>query len=371
MASRKPRVLLAGPYPHPGTMEGTFGRILTTMETSPFLGPHVDFIPLRKTIPADGPLPKRLVLDIVRTLRALPVRADAMHIIMQRRRSLVRELPMLMGARLAKVKIIMDIRAGSLQGDLGSADTPSYQKQMTIKALQMADHMVMECASDVRYVRERFGIEGIYLPNIIKKSQFDSLKPALLPPRKNEPLKLVYTGRFIKEKGINEVLDALELLSLKGRKVEFHLVGAGDDGMLLTRIRRLVEAPPEGIRVVDHGFVDVETLYSLLSASHVFIMPTTWPGEGHSYSLNEAMANGLGLILSPWLHLPDLVPEGGVNVADAASPHSIAASIEEYILHPERLHKAGELNRQRVKESYLDEVRYPKLLELYRQSIRG
>ncbi len=362
-ADGKIRVMLAGPYPRPGGMTGTYGRILDNLRTSPILAKEVEFIPHRVTLPADGNLVKRVVIDLARLAKSMRHKPDILHFIMQKYRALYREYPMLNIAKAMGVKTIADIRAGTIQYKL-SRKSHKLQNAMMKNILRHVDAIVLECKKDVPFIKEHFGREGLYMPNVVLERDFRSVKPATLALKKGQPLILIYSGRYWPEKGVDVMLEALEILSRRGIKVELHLTGQGKDPELLRMINTFTETPPEGILVVDHGW-DVPDLYGLLASAHIFVMPTYWDGEGHPNSVTEAMMAGLGMILSDWIHREDIIPAEGAIIIPPRNPVALADAVERYIDDSALLVKAGLINRKFVEENYLDSICYPRLLKLY------
>jgi glycosyltransferase involved in cell wall biosynthesis len=358
-------VALAGPYPASGGMTGTYGRIMGNILQSPVMAAEVSFSKLALTLPAEGSLAKRAVVDLARFRRALRERPSLVHLVMQYNKSVYREWALLRMARDRGIGTVMDIRAGRLQRCIRERHN-RLQNHLLGELFRDSDVVLLECPKDVAYVQDRFGRTAIHIPNVMLQSEFDRIQPASLPPGPGEPLRLIYSGRYIRTKGILTVLRSLDILAGRGRPIEFHLTGGGPDAELNAIIRRYVDAPPPGITVVDHGW-DVPDLYALLASAHVFVMLTSLPGEGHSLSLTEAMATGLGLILSDWMHRADLMPSEGGLIVMPDDAEGCAAAIETYAHHPEALAQAGAANRRHCREHFLDTVAFPQLLGLYRE----
>ena len=358
-------VLLAGPYPHPGGMTGTYGRILNNLRMSPVFEKDVDFIPHRVTLPADGGFVKREIIDLARGARSLIRRPDVLHFILAKFRSLYREYPILHAAKRTGVKTLVDIRAGSLQPML---ERRGYRLQNGLmrSLLRAADAVVLECWKDVTFLQDQFEREGLYLPNVALASDFDRVKPSSDAPGDGRPIRLIHSGRYAHFKGTGVLLETMKILSERGLKAELHLTGQGSDPDLLREIRAYADDPPAGIRIVDHGW-DVPDLYGLMASGHVFVMLTDWRGEGHPNVVTEAMMAGLAMILSDWRHREDVVPDEGAIIVPSTDHGALAAAIERFATEPGLLARAREVNRRRVKEHYLDSICYPRLLQLYKQ----
>jgi glycosyltransferase involved in cell wall biosynthesis len=364
-SGEKIRVMLAGPYPHPGGMAGTYGRILDNIRNSTVFRDAVEFIPHRVTLPADGSFPRRWLIDMVSGARSLAQRPDVLHYIMQKYRAAYREFPVLTAARAIGIRTAVDIRAGALQWMLRRKNH-RLQNAIMRNLLRRSDAVIMECPKDVAFLREQFGREALYLPNIVPEEEFRRIRPVLEPPREQRPIRLIHSGRYLFDKGTGVVLEALQLLSQRGIETELHLTGQGDDPELLEMIHKSVESPPRGTAVVDHGW-DVPDLYSLLASADVFVMPSHWFGEGHPNAVSEAMMAGLAMVLTDWMHREDVVPRSGAIIVPPRDPVAVADAVERYATDPELLTRARRTNRRRVGERYLDSICYPELLRLYQR----
>jgi len=364
-AGRKIGVMLAGPYPHAGGMTGTYGRILGNLQSSAVFEAEVDFFPHRSTLPADGNLVKRQLVDLGRAARSLRRKPNLLHFIMQKYRALYREFPIIKAAGALGVKTILDVRAGTLQAMLGR-NGHRLQNGMMNNLLRTADALVLECKKDVAFVEERFGRTALHLPNVALAADFGRIRPAAALPDGERPIRLIHSGRYAKFKGTTLLLESLKFLSRKGVRAELHLTGQGNDPEVLRAITASVQDPPAGMIVVDHGW-DVPDLYELMASGHLFVMISDWMGEGHPNVVTEAMMAGLGMVLSDWLHREDIVPPEGAIIVPARDPEALADAIARYANEPGLLARAREVNRRWVEEHYLDRVCYPRLLDLYKR----
>lgn len=97
-----------------------------------------------------------------------------------------------------------------------------------------------------------------------------------------ESAKLIcYTGRLVKEKGVQKLIDAIGIL--RRNRLDVYLVIAGD-GDLLDSIRSLGDK-----YIIALGKIDFSSIINLLDASDVFCLPTDYP-EGLPTSILEAAA---------------------------------------------------------------------------------
>lgn len=119
------------------------------------------------------------------------------------------------------------------------------------------------------------------------------------------PLKLVFLGRLIPEKGIYECLAAASLLKDHGRSFTLIIAGAGpEEDALKSRVDAL------GLRdeVVFLGPLFGDDKNRLWRDSDVFVFPSYT--EGLPYALLESMAAGTVPITTPVGAQPEVVEEG-------------------------------------------------------------
>lgn len=106
--------------------------------------------------------------------------------------------------------------------------------------------------------------------------------------------RLLYVGRITYEKGIMELIDALNLLKMKDIEYEMHFVGPLDIQMQSNFETKIREYNLEK-RIVLHGQVtDVEQLSIHYKQSDMFVFPSHH--EGFPRVIYEAMAHSLPII---------------------------------------------------------------------------
>jgi len=118
--------------------------------------------------------------------------------------------------------------------------------------------------------------------------------PVPVTPRFQEPHKLLSVSRLAaleRYKGIDDVIQAVHLLTQDGVPLEYHVVGDGDDRDRLTAMAQ--ELTPPGV-VIFHGRVGDEELKALYSSTDLFVLPSG--GEGFGIVFLEAMAYGKPVI---------------------------------------------------------------------------
>lgn len=183
------------------------------------------------------------------------------------------------------------IQLGNLKGQL----VCMVFDQLLKHAAQNADLMLLkEGAVHTRYAR--FARNGKPFCHSMHRSQ-DVIEEKRLEERlatleRDRPLKAVYAGRFIAQKGMLDAIEAIACAKRKGVMVEYHFWGSGPEEA--TMRRQVAE-----LGVVDlvhfHGFVEYSPQFISQLAEYdlLLFMPRV---EETARVLYDAMAAGLPLL---------------------------------------------------------------------------
>jgi glycosyltransferase involved in cell wall biosynthesis len=149
------------------------------------------------------------------------------------------------------------------------------------------------------------------------------IAPAPRPARAGRPLRLVTVARLSPEKGIDDLLAAMELLARDGRDVRLVVAGDGPDA---GRLRALASHRGVADRVRFAGFVPHgRALVALLDEADAFVLPSR--SEGLPHSLVEALARGLPAIVSDVGGMPRLLAGGAGVVVAQQRPDELARAV--------------------------------------------
>jgi glycosyltransferase involved in cell wall biosynthesis len=188
------------------------------------------------------------------------------------------------------------------------------------------DLLLFQSQEDLDQVRARhYRVRTAYLGNGVQDHWFTGPVQAPLPPRDQA----MFVGRLVREKGVIDLLDALEKvpdlrLSIAGTQLPTERDGLGD---LVES--RAASAPLAG-RVALLGMVDSAALTAHLHSSAFLVLPSY--REGVPRSIIEGMAAGRPAIVTDVRGCRELITHG-VNgfVVPPGEPRSLARAMEAMV----------------------------------------
>ena len=153
-----------------------------------------------------------------------------------------------------------------------------------------------------------FGIDDFWLEN---------LNPQTVQLAEGKKLRLVYAGDICENKNLLTIVQAMELLRLKGWKITFSVAGK----ILSHEVYKRVMAA-EGVTYA--GLLTKEDLLQLYRQNDLFVMPSFKDTFGLVYA--EALSQGLPILYSEGQGFDMQLPEGSVGYR--VDPHDAQALAE-------------------------------------------
>lgn len=208
-----------------------------------------------------------------------------------------------------------------------------------------------------RYVRPGAPVHNLLI-SLVPTSALRRTTPRTMPPT-SEPWRLLWVGRLDPDKGLEVLLDTMNLLgSPDARPVELELVGSG---LIEAELRERVRAMGLEDRVRFRGYVPFgEQLESLYEQSTAFVLPSN-ESEGFPQVILEAMAAGLPVVSTAVAGIPFVIKDGVSGLlVPPRNPKALADAILRAVSDPHlytRLSAAGlELAHQYTLEAQRDRM---------------
>lgn len=170
--------------------------------------------------------------------------------------------------------------------------------------------------------------------------------PSTTPLAPPPPLRLVYVGRIIPQKGIHVLLLALRHLQVQRQPIHLTIIGRTPpwERAYGETVRQLAE----GLHITRPGFLSPLALPAHLWEHHALVCPSQ-SKEAFGLVNIEAMAAGLPVIASRIGGIPEIVDETcGQLVTPPQSPHRWEHALKLWLEHPQIYLQAQEGAKKRA-----------------------
>lgn len=180
-----------------------------------------------------------------------------------------------------------------------------------------------------------------------------------------DPLRLLFAGSCIRQKGVEDLIEALALV--RDLPLLLDLAGPRDiEPGFNRRLMRLIKARHLTDRVTFHGLVDSQTLARLYASADIFIFPSHY--EGYGMVLGEAMKAGLPIVAADNGPVSEILADNeNALIVPARDSKALAGAIRK--LAEDSAMRERFARRSRDLAEHLPSWRYT--CELVREAIRG
>jgi glycosyltransferase involved in cell wall biosynthesis len=268
-----------------------------------------------------------------------------------------RDLAYLLVAKLLRARVVYQVHGGQLPHKF-------FERSRVLTALLrwslgLPDLVLVLASVELEAYRAFIPAQRVVtLPNGIDCRPF--ARVPTVRSRADHPFRLVYIGRFAREKGLYEALQGVRLAAGVGIDARIVMAGEGAEGEKLQAYARALGL---GARAIFIGAVFGDDKVRLLGGADVAILPSY--AEGLPYALLEAMAAGIPVLATPVGAIPDVVTHGIHGyLAPPRDAAAIASAIVALATDRERLSWMSRACRKRVLAAYSIE-RLARELALY------
>lgn len=189
-----------------------------------------------------------------------------------------------------------------------------------------------------------FGRDIVIYPGVEKSVHWTPSGPT--HSSSSRPLKLLFVGRVIRQKGLHVLISAVNDLRKKGYNVELTIVGRTPawQKSYEKSIQNMIR--DEHIRRV--GFVAPKDLAQYYNEAHVFICPSQ-RDEAFGLVNLEALSAGLPVIASAQGGIPEIITSNcGILVRNFRQPSGFERAIRSLYAHPNRLESLRKRTKKRA-----------------------
>lgn len=174
------------------------------------------------------------------------------------------------------------------------------------KLLEKFDFIYVE-TNAMKIALEAMGFSNVCIvPNF---KNIDVLSEDELVYNHSKPFKLCTFSRVMKEKGIEDAIDAVKAINMQlGETVCALDIYGKIDSDYENRFAKLQADFPEYIRYC--GCVDANDSVNVLKNYYALLFPTYYEGEGFAGTLIDSFSSGLPVIASDWRYNSEFVTHG-------------------------------------------------------------
>jgi phosphatidyl-myo-inositol dimannoside synthase len=244
-------------------------------------------------------------------------------------------------------------------------------------ALRQADRVTVNSAATERAVREIAG-DAVAISRVpFGVDLRRAARPGLVARirgtyrRGSGPL-LVFVGRVVEEKGVEEVVRAVAAMVPNLPQVTAAIVG---NGQHLERVRQLAKDLRVSDRVTTPGWADPADVPSWFAAADVVVAPSKvgrdgWV-EGQGLSVIEAMAAGRPVVASATGGIVETIVDGESGLlVTPADPLALAVAVERLVADPQEAERIAKRGRETVLDRFDRSVTADRMHDIYRQLLR-
>jgi glycosyltransferase involved in cell wall biosynthesis len=197
------------------------------------------------------------------------------------------------------------------------------------------------------------------IPNGVDLQRFMRREPRSLA----DMITLITVGRLSSTKRVDMLVDAVDMILQRGRKVRLIVAGGGSG---LVELERIVAEKSLGSSVEIMGRVESDQMAEVYGRSDIYVSASMQ--EGMSNAMLEAMASGLPIVTTSCEGVEELIGDNGIVVGDSAG--DIASAVMGLAGDGERFTKMCAAARVRAEKfSWPDAAK--RYIECYRDLIGG
>ncbi|SDF23899.1 Glycosyltransferase involved in cell wall bisynthesis [Methanolobus vulcani] len=174
---------------------------------------------------------------------------------------------------------------------------------------------------------------------------------------------LLWIGRYAKGKGVDYLIEALDILRSENPGIILTMVGRGPDKERF--VQKIHELDLDG-NVVFKDYIPNSEIVNLYNQSSIFVLPSL--EEGVPRTILEAMSCGVPVVCSQLPQLVDIV-EGSGFLVPVKDSNALANRISRLIADPELSRKLGEYGRKRVVRDFSWDDTVKRTISLYEELV--
>ncbi|RLI65191.1 MAG: hypothetical protein DRO88_05275 [Promethearchaeia archaeon] len=211
--------------------------------------------------------------------------------------------------------------------------------------------MVFTVSAEMFEILKRYNLPNVYFsPNFVDFSIFiEKTYPKL---EESSKISILYSGRYEKEKGIDNLLKAVEILAMKGLPFELKMIGYGK---MEDWIKKFIISHNLTKNVKLLGKFPLSELPKYYQSAEIFVIPSYT--EGLPAALLEAMCSGCACVCTNVGVISNYITSFQNGIIVPPNDHAKLANAFEYLItHPSKITEFGKKARlyiENVSQKYM------------------
>lgn len=187
-----------------------------------------------------------------------------------------------------------------------------------------------------------------------------------LATKDSEKINLLYLSNIMKSKGVLELIDAFEQLSLKHKHLNLTIAGGfiADEFMSIDEIKKVFLEKIQTIPTLKYvGKIFGEEKVTLLQKSDIFVLPSYYKSEAFPISIIEAMKSSNAIITTNYKFLPEIIKDQNGFLVEIKSVDSLQNALDKlvndtYLLRSIQLHNTQEATQKYSLKNYINQLHH-------------
>jgi glycosyltransferase involved in cell wall biosynthesis len=285
------------------------------------------------------------------------------HLHVSMRGSVLRKYTLLLVSKAFGAKCVLHLHG---------SETKSYLENIGIIEGYFVRHLYKK--SDVvlvlsvewkQYIDDFFSIESIVLSNYITDPVRSCLGDETLFYESTRPVKFIFLGAYIHRKGVDQLLEAANILCSRGfRSGDFNIAIYGDGPLRIEYESAIKSNSLEDIVYLGQ-WLDYEGKINALLASDCLVLPSR--AEGLPMVIIEAMATYNAVISTDVGGIKAMINAGGGECITVDDNKRLAEAMSRYIESIRQLESAKQASRKGFEENYNEVQVAQKLVSIYKE----
>lgn len=178
--------------------------------------------------------------------------------------------------------------------------------QMEATCINLADAVYSSSKCSSSWIYSHYSSSKEYIPTIHLGVDTTKFAPQLVS--KNEQPTIIFIGRIVQNKGIEELVEAASLIVKDIPDLQLKIIGRGEEAYINKLLKIAHKAGAQNLLDFT-GYIQKEALPEVLSKAHLFAAPSWYEG-GPGFVYLEAMACGIPVIGCTGSGVEEIVTSG-------------------------------------------------------------